>query len=89
MKLPRFTLRTLFVAVAIFAVCFVMDRPRWRRGQFVIYREAYLAKRQKLDQSASSKSITQEQYVSERMKLDDGWRELYPDVRPGEFKSTF
>jgi len=88
-KLPRFTLRTLFIAIAIFAFCFAMDRPRWRRGQFSIYRDAYWASRQKLEQAAASKSITRAQYISSLMKLDDSWRRIYPDVRPGESKDTF
>jgi len=85
MKLPRFTLRTLFVTIAIFAVCFVLDRPRWRRGELSIYRDAYWANRQKLDQAAASKILTPDEYVSARMKLDDDWRKIYPNVRPGEF----
>ena len=66
MRLPQFSLRILFFAIAVFAVSFAFEREHWVKYSDQLAYEKYCQKRIKLD--ASRGTISAERYQADTAK---------------------
>ena len=82
MKLPQFSLRLLFFAIAVFAVSFAFERERWVKYSDQLAYEKYCKERIKLD--ASRGTISSEQYQADLSKINEEWWKQFPGRQPGD-----